>query len=73
MGYGSDIETGRKINGAEIIDIAPTILHIFGVPIPRGVDGRVLKEIFKKDSEVAKRPIRYQGYDKERIKDRIKN
>ena len=28
-----------------IVDIAPTILHMFNVPIPRDMDGRVLKEI----------------------------
>lgn len=43
---GPRIKKGIKIDGAKIYDIAPTILHIFGLPIPNEMDGRVLKEIF---------------------------
>ena len=52
--FGPDIKEGKKIN-AKIYDLAPTILHIFNVPIPSDIDGRVLIEIFKEDSEYAKR------------------
>lgn len=52
--FGPDIKEGLTIN-ANIIDLAPTILHIFDVPIPDDVDGRLLMEIFKEDSEIAKR------------------
>lgn len=45
--YGPDIEEGREITGATLYDIAPTILHILGVPVPEDMDGRVLQEIFK--------------------------
>lgn len=30
----------------EIYDIAPTVLHTFGLPVPSGLDGRVMEEIF---------------------------
>jgi arylsulfatase A-like enzyme len=30
---------------ASLLDIAPTILHLLGVPVPEDVDGRVLSEI----------------------------
>jgi len=76
LGYGPNIKNGIKIQNAKIYDIAPTILHIFGMPIPRDVDGRVLKEIFREDSELANRVIKYQevGEDDEKvwIKQKIK-
>ena len=73
IAYGSDIKKGIKIQNAKIYDIAPTILHIFGVPIPRDMDGLVLKEIFEESSELAKRPIRYEEEgEKEKIREKVK-
>jgi len=74
VAYGPDIKKGIKINKAKIYDIAPTILHMFSVPVPKDMDGRVLKEIFKKDSELAGREVKYQGIKgKDIIKGRIKD
>lgn len=44
---GPYIKKKYKITHAKIIDIAPTILHIFGLPIPKSMRGRVIKEIFE--------------------------
>ena len=41
---GAALRRGVKIEGAEIIDLAPTILHLLGLPIPSYMDGKVLKE-----------------------------
>jgi predicted AlkP superfamily phosphohydrolase/phosphomutase len=72
IAYGPDIKENKEIS-AEIIDIAPTILHMFNLLIPSDMDGRVLKEIFEKDSEVAKREMSYQEVrEKNRLKRRIK-
>lgn len=61
-----------KIREANIMDVAPTILHLFSVPIPRDMDGRVLKEIFR-PGELRKRKIIYQSISgKEEIKRRVK-
>ena len=80
LAYGPDITNGSYVEGAKIYDIAPTILHMFGLPIPSDLDGRVLKRIFKKDSEFAKRKTEYvvpDFYDRKQeaviIKNVIKN
>lgn len=57
--FGPDIRKGERLKKVRIYDIAPTILHMFGLPVPKDIDGRVLKEIFKKSSEVAKRRVKY--------------
>jgi len=73
IAYGTDIKENYTITNAKIVDVTPTILHIFGIPIPRDMDGRVLKEIFKGDSEFAKREIVYQEIDEKwRIRERIR-
>ncbi len=67
IAYGYNIKRGYKIEGARIYDLAPTILHMFGLPIPNDMDGKVLTEIFEPDSEIAKRqpvyvdPLYYEG------------
>jgi len=68
---GEDVNK-TEIKEAQIVDLAPTILHLMGLPIPREMDGRVLREIFRENSEVYKRPIRYQQIgEAERIKARL--
>jgi len=47
VAHGPCVIKGKEILGAGIIDIAPTLLHIFGLPIPADYDGRVLNEIFE--------------------------
>lgn len=78
IGYGPDIKSGYNLGEISIFDIAPTILYMLGSPIPREMDGRVLKEIFKNNSKLSKRKINYQEEiktrkEKERIKRIIKN
>jgi predicted AlkP superfamily phosphohydrolase/phosphomutase len=52
---GICIVTGRhilppsEIQGAQVIDLAPTILHLLGVPVPQDMDGEVLTQIFEGD------------------------
>ena len=68
---GPYIKRGHKIDGLKIIDLAPTILYIFGLPIPKDMDGKVLKEIFEDESNLAKRSIIYQD-ERNEIKAKIK-
>ncbi len=46
---GPDIKKGHKIKGANIIDIAPTILYLFDQEIPRDMDGKVIVEAFNNE------------------------
>ncbi|MBI5332946.1 MAG: alkaline phosphatase family protein [Candidatus Aenigmarchaeota archaeon] len=54
MAHGPDIATG-EIKNAELIDIVPTVLHMHGLAVPSDIDGRVLHDLFKKESIMNKR------------------
>jgi predicted AlkP superfamily phosphohydrolase/phosphomutase len=49
LARGASIRAGRAIQGARIIDLAPTILGLLGVPVPDDMDGRVLTEALTDD------------------------
>jgi len=44
--YGRDIKKNYVISDAKIIDVAPTILRLYDIPIPKNMDGKVLTEVF---------------------------
>lgn len=44
---GKNIKKNTKIENAEIVDIAPTVLHLMGVHVPEDMDGKVLKDIIQ--------------------------
>jgi predicted AlkP superfamily phosphohydrolase/phosphomutase len=46
LAYGKDIRPGQEISGAHITDLAPTILHLLGEPVPVHMDGQVLSAAF---------------------------
>jgi len=46
---GKGLAKGKKIEGATIMDLAPTILYILGVPIPEDMDGRPLHQAFTRE------------------------
>jgi predicted AlkP superfamily phosphohydrolase/phosphomutase len=57
LGRGPELRRGAKVEGARIIDYAPTILHSFGVEVPADMDGRVLEEVFT-DEYMQQNPVR---------------
>jgi len=80
---GPSIRSGIQIEGAGIIDIAPTLLYLMGLPIPDDLDGKVLKDIFQ-PSFLKKMPPRFEKArqmekkkgksegDEEEIKERLR-
>jgi predicted AlkP superfamily phosphohydrolase/phosphomutase len=44
---GPAIRTGATVREPMLLDIAPTVLHLLGVPVPADMDGRVLLELLK--------------------------
>ena len=44
---GPPFRAGAAPEGATLLDIAPTVLHLLGVPVPGDMDGRVLGEILE--------------------------
>jgi len=44
---GPYIKSENRIEGAQIIDLAPTILYLLDLPIPEDMDGKVLTAIFE--------------------------
>lgn len=46
LGIGRPLQRGSHRDGAAITDIAPTVLHLLGLPIPSDMDGKVLLDFF---------------------------
>ena len=51
LAVGPGITPGA-IDGANIVDLAPTALHAMGMPVPGDMDGRVLTELFSDGRDV---------------------
>jgi predicted AlkP superfamily phosphohydrolase/phosphomutase len=58
LAYGPEIDDGKKIEGVNIEDIAPTSLHLAGFAVPKEMDGWVVKEVFNEGSDAASRPVK---------------
>jgi predicted AlkP superfamily phosphohydrolase/phosphomutase len=55
---GPGVRHGAKLEGASLLDPAPTILHYLGLPVPQYMDGRVLAEAFTDEFNAAN-PVAY--------------
>jgi predicted AlkP superfamily phosphohydrolase/phosphomutase len=44
IGHGPAFRQGTIVDESQITDLAPTILHLLGLPVPGDMDGRVLDE-----------------------------
>ena len=53
LAVGDGIRSGAVLGPASVLDVTPTILYLFGLPVSRDMEGRVLTEIL--DEEFAQR------------------
>ncbi len=59
---GAHVIPGAELDEASIYDIAPTILALFGQPVPRSWPGRVLGRVLDADF-LERYPVRYRNDD----------
>ncbi|NNL99980.1 MAG: tetratricopeptide repeat protein, partial [Gammaproteobacteria bacterium] len=50
---GPRFAADKLINGVSGVDIAPTLLHLFGLPVGKDMEGRVLGELYDEAPEVS--------------------
>jgi predicted AlkP superfamily phosphohydrolase/phosphomutase/tetratricopeptide (TPR) repeat protein len=53
---GAHIKQDERIYGATLLDITPTILTLFGLPVAEDMDGRVLVQAFEQTPVIARIP-----------------
>ncbi len=63
---GPNIRKGEKIGLIKPYDVTPTLLGLLGVPIPEGLDGRIITKIFKIEPKVDY----FKNIKKEEIKEK---
>ena len=57
LASGGPIRAGKTVH-AQLVDLAPTVLALLGLPVPRDLTGRVLEEIVEPEF-LAAHPVRY--------------
>jgi predicted AlkP superfamily phosphohydrolase/phosphomutase len=84
--HGKGVKKDSQIKKAQIMDLTPTILYSLGVPIPRNMDGSIIREAFEeaylKDNqpvyigegqeEYSKRETSYSDEDNAIIEERLR-
>jgi len=45
IAYGPRIRSGQDAVEADLWDVAPTILYMMGLPIPKDMDGKLLRQV----------------------------
>jgi predicted AlkP superfamily phosphohydrolase/phosphomutase/tetratricopeptide (TPR) repeat protein len=53
---GAHIKQDERIYGATLLDVTPTILTLFGLPVGADMDGRVLVQAFEQPPEIQRIP-----------------
>jgi predicted AlkP superfamily phosphohydrolase/phosphomutase len=47
LAAGNGVKKGAQARGAKLLDIAPTVLYVMGLPIPEEMDGNVITTLFE--------------------------
>ena len=58
---GPETKADERVYGASLLDIAPTILAMFGCPVPEDMDGHALTQIFDGDAVELETIDSYEG------------
>ncbi len=53
---GAHVQQDERIYGATLLDVTPTILTLFGLPVGADMDGRVLVQAFDEPPQIARIP-----------------
>lgn len=68
VAFGDGVERGKSLTSSpSLMDVMPTALHYLGAGMPADCDGRVLREIFHRCSEPAKRSPRYEAIEQTQV------
>ena len=54
LAAGEGIKHDELIYGATLLDVAPTVLTLFGLPVPEDMDGQALTQLFTVQTEAAR-------------------
>jgi predicted AlkP superfamily phosphohydrolase/phosphomutase len=60
MLVGEEFIADEKARELSIMDIAPTLLHVMGLPVPEDMDGRVAVDLFSQASSSSQRAVTYR-------------
>jgi predicted AlkP superfamily phosphohydrolase/phosphomutase len=60
--FGANVRRGQTLSEAKIVDVAPTLLYALGLPLPKGLDGQVLEDVFT-DEFRRRHPCRFDDSD----------
>jgi len=60
LAYGPHVRRGVRLEGATMVDVAPTLLYDLGLPVPTNMDGHVLAEVLD-PGWMAANPISYEA------------
>ncbi len=61
---GPAIESGKELDGLTVVDVAPTLLHSIGEPIPENVDGTVRTDCLVVDESPTTRAVDRHSRDR---------
>jgi len=62
--WGDRVKTGEVLRGTRILDLAPTLLYLLGLPVSTDMDGRVLLDGLKEEW-LGGHPVRYATPEEE--------
>lgn len=61
VGCGPALARGGEVEGLEIFDVAPNVLHLLGLPVPTHMDGRLREELFGEEARGGARVESFAG------------